>query len=245
MVRYWKTKEAVAAKITKAEDGSLIMQMEGEDYPFPTFPRGHLLVSLDGDYPLLSVLKHQIKNQIFNDSWYALEAGKPKVEVIKAIKNKLFNEIADIWEKMKYEMLPPSSMTPSAREIHRAWTKVAPKSTYALRDYLCFILQEDDAYRFRVQWLAEWFPFWMKWVPIKYFVKALTFLEHAEVVGDMKERIRLLRRILLLALEDPTIRDLFTKLFREIDWRKVKLTKGDKYHLRAKYFKCDYRLFEY
>ena len=70
-------------------------------------------------------------------------------------------------------------------------------------------------------------------------------VEHAEVVGDMKERMRLLKRILLVALKDKRIKELFIKLVKEIDWNKVKLTEGDAYHFRGKYFKVDYDVVEY
>ena len=238
MVSYWKRNESVQAKVTEAEDGSIVMHLEGEKYPFPTFPRGHLL------FGHLSKLKHEIKNQIFNDSWWALEKGVSEEEVVKNIKSKLFTEIAEIAKPLKYDVLPIGKMTPSVREIYRAWTKVAPEKSYQLRDYLCLILQEDDAYRFRVQWLVKYFN-WLKFNPVKVFEKGLIMMEHAEVVGDMKERIRLLRRILLVALKDKGIRDLFVKLFREIDWKKVKLTEGDAYHFRGKYFKVDIDTVEY
>jgi len=243
MVSYWKDKEYVMAKVTKAEDGSLVMHLEGEKYPFPSYPRGHLL------FGPLSKLKHEIKNQIFNENWWKLEEGVSKEEVVKSIKSKLFNEIAIIAERSKYDMLPLNKMTPSVREIYRAWTKIAPEKTYPLRDYFCFILQEDDGYRMRMQWLCEYFNpnvWYMKWVdPVELIERALNMIEHAEVIGDMKERERLLRRILLVCLEDKTIKDLFIKLVREIDWDKVKLTKADKYHFRGKYFKVDYKIIEY
>uniref|UniRef100_A0A6M3KT32 Uncharacterized protein n=1 Tax=viral metagenome TaxID=1070528 RepID=A0A6M3KT32_9ZZZZ len=238
MVSYWKTKEAVEAKVTTAKDKSIIMQLEGEKYPFPTFPRGHLL------FGNLSKLKHEIKNQIFNESWYKLENNIPKQEIIENIKNKLYNEIANIAETLRYDMLPPESMTPSVKEIHRAWGIVSPK-TGVLRDYLCFILQEDDAYRFRVQWLVNWFGWLAKLSPCKTFDYALKQLEHGEIIGDMKERQRLLRRILMLALEDKTIKQDFINLFKEINWNKVKLTKADKFHFRGKYFRVDYDILEY
>ena len=85
----------------------------------------------------------------------------------------------------------------------------------------------------------------MKLNPVKSFAFALYMLEHGEVVGDMKERIRLLRRVLLLILEDENIKRQFISLFREINWSKVKLTKADKYHFRGKYFKVDLKYFEY
>ena len=241
-VQYWKTKESVQAKITKAKDGSLIMLLEGEKYPFPTFPRGHLLIGANGQYSALSILKHQIK-QVFNESWQELEEKKDKKEIISNIKDKLF-KMVEYAKPLKYDMLPPEVMTPSVREIYRAWTKIAPEKTYPIRDYLTFILQEDDGYRFRVQWLVKYFSR-VKFNPVKVFSKALGLLEHGEVVEDMKERQRLLKRILMLCLEDKNIKDLFIKLFREINWNKIKLTKADKYHFRGKYFRVDYDILEY
>jgi hypothetical protein len=224
----------------KSKNGNIIMQMEGEDYPFPSFPRGHIL------FGKLSKLKHEIKNQIFNESWWALEDGDTKEEVIENIKNKLYNEIPKYFEPLQYDIIPPKCMSPAVKEIHRAWTKISGASV--LRDYLCFILQEDDAYRFRMQWLVEWFG-WAGWLvkinPVYFFDKSLKMIEYAESISDMKERVRLLRRILMLVLNDKTIRNKFIKLFREIKWNRVKLTEGDKYHFRGKYFKVDYKLFDY
>lgn len=238
MVKYWKKNESVPAKVVKSKDGSLIMWLEGEKYPLPTFPRGHIL------YGQLSKLKHEIKNQIFNESWHKLEEGIKGEEVVMDIKRKLFNEIPKYFEPLKYDILPPESMCLAVREIHRAWTKVSPE-TGVLRDYLCMILQEDDSYRWRVSWLVKWFGWFMKRHPVKSFDYALKMLEHGEVIGDMKERQRLLRRILTLVLEDENIRNKFEMLFREINWNKIKLTKADAYYFRGKYFKVDLDLFDY
>jgi len=238
MVSYWKKQEGVVAKLTRAPDGSDVMYMEGEKYPFPGFPRGHIL------FGHMSKIKHEIKNQVFNESWRKLEEGQDHKKIIKDIKHTLFNEIAELAEKSKYDMFPSHKMCPAVREIHRAWTKVSPQ-TYALRDYLCFILQEDDSYRWRAQWLAEWFGWFFKWRPIKSFEYALSMLEHAETIGDMKERQRLLKRVLMLGLEDDSIRRQFKALMREINWKKVRLSKADKYFFRGKYFKVDYKYIEY
>ena len=70
-------------------------------------------------------------------------------------------------------------------------------------------------------------------------------MEHAEVVGDMKERIALLRRILTVLLKDEVIGALFDTFVKEVDWKKVKLSKIDKYYFRAKYFKVDYPVYDY
>lgn len=252
MVKYWRSKNAVDAKLTKAKDGSQIMYMEGEDYPIQGFPRGFIL------FGSLSKLKHEIKDQIFNDSWKKLEAGVDKKQVIKDIKSTLFNlkvrdtktidreyqSGEDLYEIIRYDQVPPEGMCPQVREIYRAWTKVSPE-TSQLRDIICHVMMEDDGYRFRVAFLADWFLPFAKLFPIKSFDRALKVIKEAEVISDMKERQVLLRRILMLALEDPSIRKKFIALFKEINWKKVRLTEGDKYSFRAKYFKADYGYLEY
>lgn len=254
MVSYWKTQKGVQAKVTKAKDGSTHMVMEGEKYPFPTFPRAFIL------FGPLSKLKHEIKTQIFNETWHRLKNGENRQTIIKDVKKILLEGVKvkdtsalygrrytsgeELMEILKYDMLPPNAMSPFSREIYRAWKKISPK-TSKLRDTIIFIAQEDDAYRFRIQWLCQWFGWFMKINPVKSFDYALRMMEHAEVISDMKERIRLFRTVLMLALEDQNIRRKFIALFREIKWSKVKLTKGDKYHFRGKYFKVDYKYLEY
>ena len=256
-VKYWKTKQSVSAIITKAEDGSTIMKMEGEDYPFPTYPRGYLLIGENEQYTPFSTLKHQIKNKIFNEAWAELESGDNKRNIIDNIKYKLVNEIPFYYEPLKYDALPMNKMCPSVREIYRAWTKVGGNSQ--IRDYLCLILQEDDAYRFRVQDMLEYFYpelWWKKIIRIilfrsylndikKYLARAMKIMEHCEVIDDMKERERLWARIFLLMLEDKELSDRFISFCKELKWKKVFMTEGDRYHMRGKYYKADYRLFDY
>lgn len=246
MVRYWKTANAVQAKVMTAKDGSTVMQMDGEDHIFPGFPRGHLL------YGKLSKLKHEVKNQIFNDSWAALEAGISEETVAWSIRENILLKIAPYLHDQKFDIVPPSAMCTPVKEIHRAWTKIATsQKSLFLRDLICHILQEDDAYRFRVQWLTMWFnP--SKWymrllgrTPVTQLESALTMLETAEVIGDMKERIRLLKRIILAVLKDPVWRSNFDALCREIDWKKLQMSEADKYFFRAKWFKVDLDKFDY
>lgn len=244
MVQYWKHKDKVQAKLMRAPDGSTIMQMDGEAFAFPGFPRGHLL------FGSLSKLKHEIKNQIFNTLWAKLEVGLPEEQVGQKVRLILPNIFA-ILEQQKYELVPPQRMCVPVREIHRAWTKVAPsKQSLLLRDTICHIIQEDDSYRFRIQWLVTYFnpsSWHMRLLgnPVEQFEKALQMLEHGEVISDMKERIRLLRRILVAVLKDPVWRENFLNLCKEIDWKKVKLSDADKFFFRGKYFKVDLDKFDY
>mgnify|MGYP001602090100 CR=1 FL=1 len=254
MVSYWKTKDFVEAKLT-TKDGATLMVMEGEKYPMWGFPRGHLLVPQSHtnytigneelnarlkQYGPFSVLKHEIK-QVFNVCWDKLERHVPKEQIIKEGKVQL-HEAFKLVELLKYDLVPSHKMCPAVREIHRAWTTIG---TYLeMRDVLCLLLQEDDGYRYRVQWMAIWIP-WIRWNPAKILDYGLKMVERAEVIGDMKRKIKLLRRILSLAMEDPRIKSLFLRFFKEVSWKKVRITEQDRYHMRGKYFKVDCDVIEY
>lgn len=224
MVGYWKTKAAVRAKVTEAADGSFQMWMEGEKYPFPGFPRSHLL------FGKLSPLKHEIKTRIFNESWANLEENKP-LDIKDAL-----DSIYAIARDCKYDMLPYFRLCPAVKEMyknlsHEQW-----------RDILAFIMQEDDAYRWRFQWMSQYLT---KKDPIGSFDKAMEMLEHAEIVGDMKERVRLIRRVMNELFKDPIIAQYWIDFVRNSDLKKYRLTKADKFYFRAKYFKVDFPKYEY
>lgn len=240
MVKWWKNSAGVATAPRKHPDGHMTMRIRGEKYDFPGLPRGHLL------YGSLSPLKHEIKNRIFNASWDKLESGVDRKQAIADIKGEILDFICNLGEKVRYDMVPERNLVPAVKEIYRAWTEVEKlhptRKMEWLKEIMCFILQEDDAYRFRVQWAVR---FLNKKDPLKTLEHALSLMEHAEIVDDMKGRIRLLKRVVMLVLEDDEIRRLFEAMVRECDWKKVKLSKADAYFFRAKYFKVDYPMYEY
>lgn len=244
MVSYWKTKEAVEAKVTTAKEGHDIMWMQGEKYPFMGYPRGVLL------FGPLSPLKHQIKNKIFNETWKKLDDNASQEEIMSNVRTSL-DEVFTLAEKGRLDMVPYEKLCPPVKELWRSFEVVESKvglstaiKVRQLKEIMCFILQEDDAYRMRFQWIVKFFSFWRK-PTIKDFDRALSMLEQGEMVGDMKERARLLKRVLLYVLNDEGFRECFEILFKEINWKKLKLTKGDKYFFRAKYFKVDWPAYQY
>ncbi len=254
MVRYWMNATSTKAKVTTIQkrQGHYVMYMKGEKYPFPGYPRGVLL------YGPLSPLKHEIKNQIFNYTWYELEKPLTPVgheEIILHLKHTVLPNIMAIFNKGRYDLVPPDRLQPPVKELWRALSVVEQKtgSTFVrdIKELLCFILEEDDAYRFRFQWMCKFFnprSFWSRLgrkTLLMMFDSALSMLEHGETVGDMKERQRLLRRCLMFFLTSESVRSCFELFAKEVDWKKLRLSKADKYFFRAKYFKVDWPEYEY
>lgn len=229
MVKYWKTQDAVEAKVYQSKEGHYEMQMKGEDHPFPGFPRGSLL------FGKLSPLKHWIKNKVFNDSWALLEEQK---DIVPHLLQEAYPYVFNLAEETRYDMLPPEKMVPPVKELYRALSKVS----VPWRDIITFILQEDDAYRFRFQWMVKFFP---KKPSFSDLIYGLSMMEHAEMVGDMKERVRLVKRVLSAIYQDPDHKEKWDTFLKEVDWKKVRLSEADKYFFAAKYFRVYYPEYEY
>jgi hypothetical protein len=238
MVDYWKKQQMIQARVRKVKDGTTVMDLEGMKHPLLGYPRGHLL------FGPLSKLKHEIKNQVFNESW-EMDID----DTIVHVKQKITGALDEYLEAIRYEMVPFERMNKPTKELWRAFSVIEQQEPQIkwLKEAVCTIMQEDDAYRLRVQWLIGIFnpSSWFCFNPIKDLEIGLTEMEHAEVTEDMKGRIRLLRTIIMRCLNDPKIYNLFLRFCKEVDWNKLKLTEGDKYHFRAKYFKVDLDKFEY
>jgi glycerophosphoryl diester phosphodiesterase len=207
MVSYWKTSDAVEAKVTRTKDGHYVMYMKGEKEPFPGYPRGTLLYGTTEEISLY-------------------------------LRKEAFPYVFNLADQCKYDMVPPEVMVPPVKELHRAMT-VAGIGKW--KDIATFIFEEDDAYRMRFQWIAKF----IKKPTIEQFLAAVAKLEHGELVSDMKERIRLIHRVLSEIVKDPEFRAAFERVIKEIDWKKVRLSDADKYFFRAKYFKVDWPEYQY
>jgi hypothetical protein len=166
-VRYYKKSNAARARLMNAKDGSLQMEIQGEKYPFAGFPRGHVLMG-----PLAG-LKKKLKDLVFNQ---------------------VFEEIDKMYDTIKTDALPVERCCPAVRELNR-------------------VLQR---------------------------------LEDAEVTEDMKGRIRLIKKVLTFFLqEDDAYRFRWQWVMERLDISKIKLSKGDKYYFRGKYFKVDHDKWDY
>lgn len=258
MVQYWKRGDMARAKLTTLKDGSYAMFIEGEKYPLYGFPRGPVLMGP------LAKFKHLTKNLIFNEIWRLLDEEKTNEEIIMYVKSvlpQLFEEL----NKNKYDFFPPEKMCPAMRELWRAMSVMekeeGDKATKELlgniKIALTFFFQEDDAYRFRFQWLAKYADpkallrkIYRILTGTSYSLKRelkflFDFIEEAEIVPDMKGRIKLIERILFIFLENKDVEKYCEKLAWELNWNKLTLSKADTYYFRGKYFKVDHEVYDY
>ena len=158
MVQYWKHGDKERCKLVTLKDGSYGMIIRGEKYPLYGFPRGPMLFG-----PLMR-LKYLGKNLVFNQPWRMLEEGKSSQEVAAYLKNAALPVLLQQIETLKYDMFPPEKLCPAVREIWRAMSAIEQKIVNererlqfeGLKKGITFLLQEDDAYRFRFQFVAKY-----------------------------------------------------------------------------------------
>lgn len=143
--------------------------------------------------------------------------------------------------------MPYEKLSPAVKEMYKAL------SHPTWREILCFILNEDDGYRFRAQFFFKFvdpktphkrFRRWINgWSEdealLVYTSEAFDLIENCEVVGDMKERIRLFKRILLELFKNPATMKIYRDFIHNMEMKKVYPTKADLYFFRAKYFHVD------
>lgn len=258
MVNYWKTGDVARAKLVVLKDGSYAMLIEGEKYPLYGFPRGPVL------FGPLARFKFLAKNLIFNEVWRRLEANQSEGEImgylLKDARPILLSEIRGI----RYDMFPPERLCPAVRELWRGMTEVEKRienpqereDFKTIKEGLTFFLQEDDAYRFRLQWVARYINpknplrrFFYNVIRKPYSFKEeikliFKFLGDSEITPDMKGRTKLIGRILLFLLESD-LGERIEEIVKELNWNKMKLSKADTYYFRGKYFKVDHDKFDY
>ena len=132
MVKYWQRSQMSRAKVIRSEDGSMKMEIEGEKYPYPGFPRAHVLMGS------LAKLKNKVKNSLFNDVFEEMQKCLP--DMIPP--EKMAPSVRELWRVM--EELENAEVSPDMKGRITLIKKV-----------LCFFFQEDDAYRMRWQWVME------------------------------------------------------------------------------------------
>jgi len=131
-VSYWRKSKGALARVKKHDKGHYEMQVAGEDESMPGFPRGPVLFSSVGK------LKHLAKTEIFN----AFAA-----------------KFAEIKTELKTDMVEPDKMVPAVKHIWDTFEKLEQMEVTEdmkgriklMKEVICFLLDSDDAYRFRTQ----------------------------------------------------------------------------------------------
>lgn len=147
-------KQLAKSKLNK--DGEIILDIKGEKYPLAGHPRHHFM------HGPLSPLKNKMKNLVIES-------------------------IPKLLEKCISSQLPEEQWCVSVKAIGKVFDKWIeaedePSMKYLagqIKDAICMFLQEDDAYRFRVQWLFEEMLKYKKDIKLtkadKYYFRAKSF----------------------------------------------------------------------
>ena len=127
-VQYGEKKGKELARTVIAKDGSRELQIRGEKYNLRSSPRHHVL------HGPLGPLKRYMKNFIIEALVKCLPFKIPDNRLSEPIR-----ELARV-----FDLVIEAEDEPSQKKL-----------IGQIKDSVCMVLQEDDAWRFRVQWAIE------------------------------------------------------------------------------------------
>lgn len=154
MVQYWLRTNGALARVKKNDKGHYEMQVTGESESMPGFPRGPVLFSSVGK------IKHEVKTRFFN------KLHERFTDILKETIEEMGPDMKKIIDEVSLDFVEPDRMVPAVKELWNTFEKMEHMEVTAdMKDrmklfklVLCFILDSDDGYRFRVQhflWLMN------------------------------------------------------------------------------------------
>ena len=251
-VKYGQGSGVAKCRVRIGKDGSRNMEIEGEKYWFPGFPRQHVLIGgslqkfkkamkfkifhamfnivpaikedelspfLKDIWRVFRMMKHaEITEDMRSEVWnlclaytYFMHKGK---DVLSG--KELMNTLKPLWSEVKYDMIPIEQCCSFVKEIWNALTELEKLETdedikdfeRTLKKFFCFFMQEDDAWRFRWQWVFE-----------RFNRKIYSKYDLADLANKNNYQVR------------------FQFVLSQMNYNKCKLSKIDKYHFRGKWFR--------
>lgn len=120
--------QQLAKPVVNEKTGLTEMHIKGERYPLRAFPRHHLL------HGPMSPLKRYMKNFVIEQLVKCLPYKIPDENLAEPVR-----ELARV-----FDLCIEAEDEPAQKHLMTQF-----------KDAICMTLQEDDAWRFRVQWAAE------------------------------------------------------------------------------------------
>ena len=132
MVKYWRRTKGALARVVENKKGQIEMEIQGEKENYPGFPRGPVLLAEVGK------LKHIVKTEVFNEVGPKIRELHAKFEPSMVPPEKMPTAVKEVWDT--FERLEELEVTQDMRE-----------RIQLMKEVICFLLEADDAYRFRAQ----------------------------------------------------------------------------------------------
>lgn len=251
-VKYGQSSGVAKCFVRIGKDGSRNMEIEGEKYWFPGFPRQHVLIGgslqkfkkamkfkifhvmfnivpaiketeyssfLKDIWRVITMMKHaEITEDMRSEVWnlclaytYFMHKGK---DILSG--KEILDSVREEIEATKYDMIPIEQCCTFVKEIWSALTELEKIETdrdikefiNTLKRPICFFLQEDDAWRFRYQWVFE-----------RLNRKIYSKYDLSDLADKNNYQVRL------------------QFILSRMNYDRCKLSKIDKYHFRGKWFR--------
>lgn len=222
-------------KVEFPVEGGILTYMQGHPYPYRGFPYFEFVDKID--------LIKKITRAMFSGLYHELKR-KNKLSFLSLIpalwifRSFVRTGIYVFYRIIERFRMKSSRYSQAIRELHRAFSLEAPNEIedqrelrIRIRDLVCMILENDNAYRFRFQDIAEHLDKdKIKTNPIHELDSLLKLMSEREITQDIKDTWKLLRLFISLYLRfDKRLRNIIINGLSEINIEKVKLTPEDKH----------------
>lgn len=222
------------------DTGGVLTYMEGYDEPYKGFPFHEFVDKID----TIKKLSRGVLSSLFHD---IKKRNKLQVALLVLVPW-LFNDLLKgtiyayhrIIIRFKIKEL---RYCDAVREVYRAMSQKFPSETIEsveirerVRDLLCMVLENDNAYRFRFQdIIVELDKEALHRNTSKELVRLLTIMQSREKGQDVKDTWTLLKTFLPMYLfVNKAVKKEIVRLLSGLDVEKVKLSKEDIYYCKPR-----------
>lgn len=222
------------------ETGGVLTYMEGYDEPYKGFPFHEFVDKID----TIKKLSRGVLSSLFHD---VKKRNKLQVALLVLVPW-LFNDLLKgtiyafhrIIIRFKIKEL---RYCDAVREVYRAMSERFPEETVEsveirerVRDLLCMVLENDNAYRFRFQdIIVELDKEALRKNPSKELVRLLSVMQTREKGQDVADTWTLLKTFLPMYLFVNTkVKKEIVRLLSGLDLEKVRLSKEDIYYCKPR-----------
>lgn len=221
------TEVRALTKVEMPDSGSVFTYMEDEDYPYSGFPFHEFVDKID-------TLK-KLSRGVLSSFYHSLKKRNKAQIAVLALSPWFFNDLAQasiyafhrVIMRFKIKELRYS---PAIRAVYRAM-EGGNDLKEAVRDILCMVLENDNAYRFRFQdIMVEVDKAALRKNPAKELVRLLRIMQTREKNQDVADTWTLLITFLpMYLLVNPLVRKEVIACIDRLNLEKIQLAESDKW----------------
>ena len=231
-------------RIDAPDEGGILTYMNGHEEPYRGFPFYEMVDKID-------ILKKVVRATL-SSFFHSIKRRNKLIVLTLAFVPWLLNDMARamihvFYRAIERHKIKPKYYSKSMRELYRAFTVFADTEVdREVRDFVCMILEMDNAYRFRFQdVIVELDKQALKKNTGKELTRLLSILQTRESGQTVRDTWTLFKTFIPTALWlSPKVKKQIVSVLTELNLSEVALTAEDKWYATPrKDYSCKFRDF--